>query len=127
QYQLTVEPVDPTWSQLVGPYGPWQVQPSGTAQPIIVTTNLAVTLRRTSSCKTAPLRSRTGSSPRAIHLLRRCLRVEIGAARLAEATTLIISFSPDRIIGLSPLKSPLRIPRHHRKQSPARDRYVGVV
>src|SRR5437016_14250067 len=92
QYQLTVEPVDPTWSQLVGPYGPWQVQPSGTAQPIIVTTNLAVTLRRTSSCKTAPFRSRTGSSPRAIHLLRRCLRVEIGAARLAEATTLIISF-----------------------------------
>src|SRR2546422_6131207 len=40
QYQLTVEPVDPTWSQLVGPYGPWQVQPSGTAQPIIVTTSL---------------------------------------------------------------------------------------
>ena len=40
QYQLTVEPVDPTWSQLVGPYGPWQVHPSGTAQPIIVTTSL---------------------------------------------------------------------------------------
>src|SRR5438067_9326699 len=40
QYQLTVEPVDPTWSQLVGPYGPWQVQPSGSAQPIIVTTSL---------------------------------------------------------------------------------------
>ena len=32
QYQLTLEPIDPTWSQLVGPYGPWQVQPSGTAQ-----------------------------------------------------------------------------------------------
>jgi len=37
QYQLTVEPLDPLWSETVGPYGPWQVQPSGTAQPMIVT------------------------------------------------------------------------------------------
>jgi hypothetical protein len=40
QYQLTVEPVDPTWSQPLEPYGPWQVQPSGTAQPIIVNASL---------------------------------------------------------------------------------------
>jgi hypothetical protein len=37
QYQLTVEALDPLWSQSVGPYGPWQVLPSGAAQPIIVT------------------------------------------------------------------------------------------
>ncbi len=27
QYQLSVEPLDPLWSQIVGPYGPWQVRP----------------------------------------------------------------------------------------------------
>jgi len=37
QYQLTVEALDPLWSQWVGPYGPWQVLPSGVEQPIIVT------------------------------------------------------------------------------------------
>ena len=37
QYQLSVEALDPTWSQPVQPYGPWQVQPSGAAQPITVT------------------------------------------------------------------------------------------
>jgi len=37
QYQLSVEAVDPLWSQPVGPYGPWQVQPSGTFAPVIVT------------------------------------------------------------------------------------------
>ena len=37
QYQLRVEALDPLWSQPVGPYGPWQVQPSGTFQPLIVT------------------------------------------------------------------------------------------
>src|SRR5581483_8980127 len=36
QYRLSVEALDPTWSQTVGPYGPWQVQPSGVAQPITV-------------------------------------------------------------------------------------------
>jgi hypothetical protein len=40
QYQLSVEAVDPAWSKQVGPYGPWQVQPSGTSQPIIVNVNL---------------------------------------------------------------------------------------
>jgi hypothetical protein len=40
QYQLSVEAIDPLWSQDVGPYGPMQVQPSGTFQPIIVTVAL---------------------------------------------------------------------------------------
>lgn len=40
QYQLTVEPVDPLWSTQLRPYGPLQVQPSGTAQPILVNVNL---------------------------------------------------------------------------------------
>jgi len=39
QYQLTVEPVDPLWSTQLRPYGPLQVQPSGTAQPILVNVN----------------------------------------------------------------------------------------
>lgn len=37
QYQLSVEALDPVWSQAVGPYGPWQVAPSGVFQPIVVT------------------------------------------------------------------------------------------
>lgn len=36
-YQLTVEAVDLTWSQLLEPYGPWQVLPSGVAAPVLVT------------------------------------------------------------------------------------------
>jgi hypothetical protein len=37
QYQLTVEPLDLTWSVGVGPYEPMQVNPSGLTQPIVVT------------------------------------------------------------------------------------------
>jgi hypothetical protein len=40
QYQLTVEAVDPLWSTAVGPYGPWQVEPSGSAPPIVVNVTL---------------------------------------------------------------------------------------
>src|SRR5580692_9403773 len=36
QYQLTVEALDPLWSPTVGPYQPWQVLPSGSAQAITV-------------------------------------------------------------------------------------------
>lgn len=36
QYQLSVEPLDPTWSVGVGPYAPFQVAPSGTFQPILL-------------------------------------------------------------------------------------------
>lgn len=37
QFELSVEALDPFWSQGLGPYGPWQVQPSGAAQPMVVT------------------------------------------------------------------------------------------
>ncbi len=37
EYQLTVEALDPTWSAEVCPYDPGQVEPSGAAQPILVT------------------------------------------------------------------------------------------
>ncbi len=37
QYQLTVEPIDTTWSAAVGSYAPSLVAPSGIAQPIVVT------------------------------------------------------------------------------------------
>jgi hypothetical protein len=37
QYQLSVEALDPLWSAGVGPYTLFQVSPSGTMQPIVVT------------------------------------------------------------------------------------------
>jgi hypothetical protein len=37
QYQLSVEALDGNLSQNVGPYAPWQVLPSGTAEPAVVT------------------------------------------------------------------------------------------
>jgi len=37
QYQLTVEALDPLWSTYVGPYAGFQVEPSGSIQPITVT------------------------------------------------------------------------------------------
>jgi hypothetical protein len=37
QYQLGVEPLDPDWSQGVGPYAPTQVTPSGTFAAVVVT------------------------------------------------------------------------------------------
>ncbi len=41
QYQLRVEAVDPLWSGSAGPYGSTsQVQPSGSAQPVLVTVTL---------------------------------------------------------------------------------------
>jgi hypothetical protein len=40
QYQLTVEAIDPLWSTPVQPYGPWQVNPSGSIQPILVNVTL---------------------------------------------------------------------------------------
>jgi hypothetical protein len=38
-YQITVEPVDPALSSVVGPYQPWQVRPSGSPFPMTVTIN----------------------------------------------------------------------------------------
>jgi hypothetical protein len=40
QFQLSVEAVDPMWSEQVGPYAPWQVLPSGTFPPVTVTASL---------------------------------------------------------------------------------------
>lgn len=41
QYQLSIEAVDPLWSTHAGPYGSTsQVQPSGSAQPILLTVTL---------------------------------------------------------------------------------------
>jgi hypothetical protein len=40
RYQLTVEAVDPFWSNTVGPYEPWQVLPSGSAQTVTVSVTL---------------------------------------------------------------------------------------
>jgi len=40
QYQISVEPVDPFWSISVGPYQPWQVLPSGSAQTVTVNVTL---------------------------------------------------------------------------------------
>ncbi len=37
QYQLTVTPLDPVWSLGVEPYAPYQVTPSGSFAPIVVT------------------------------------------------------------------------------------------
>ena len=37
QYQLTVEAINPTWSEGVGPYAPYQVTPSGVMEPITIT------------------------------------------------------------------------------------------
>jgi hypothetical protein len=39
QYQLSVEAVDSLWSEPLGPYGPWQVLPSGSFPPLVVTIN----------------------------------------------------------------------------------------
>ncbi len=36
-YQISVEPLDPLWSDQIGPYGPWQVAPSGIPLPMVVT------------------------------------------------------------------------------------------
>ena len=37
KYQLSVEAIDPNWSEGVGPYAPSQVPPSGTFTPVVVT------------------------------------------------------------------------------------------
>lgn len=37
QYQLSVEPIDTTWSWGIEPYGPTQVGPSGSFAPVVVT------------------------------------------------------------------------------------------
>ena len=57
QYQLSVEPLDPLWSQIVGPYGPWQVAPSGTFQPLIVTLSKGADLQQDIVMQSSALQS----------------------------------------------------------------------
>jgi hypothetical protein len=72
QYQLTVEPIDPTWSVGVGPYAPMQVAPSGAPQPIVVTvsagTDLEQDILMTASAQPVPPWSptQTWSTPASI-------------------------------------------------------------
>ena len=72
QYQLTVEPLDPLWSEGVGPYAPFQVVPSGTLQPILVNViigrDVAQDLVMSRSALPAPqwAASETWSAPAAI-------------------------------------------------------------
>jgi hypothetical protein len=40
QFQVTVEALDPLWSVPIGPYGPWQVQPSGSFSTAVVNVSL---------------------------------------------------------------------------------------
>jgi hypothetical protein len=69
QYQLSVEAVDPAWSTQVGPYGPWQVQPSGSAQPIIVNVSLGgdveqnIVMQKSATKVSEPFVSTTFASP----------------------------------------------------------------
>jgi hypothetical protein len=46
QFQLTVEALDTVLSQQVGPYAPYQVTPSGTAQPITLTVSAGADLQQ---------------------------------------------------------------------------------
>ena len=46
QYQITVETIDPMWAMTVGPYEPWQVEPSGSAQPITVNVTLGENIQQ---------------------------------------------------------------------------------
>lgn len=68
QYQLSVEALDSSWSQSVGPYGPWQVQPSGAFQPLIVTVSKGGDLQQDILMRRARCRPETSSSP--LHLRR---------------------------------------------------------
>jgi IPT/TIG domain len=63
QYQLSVEALDPSWSQPVGPYGPWQVQPSGTFQPLIVTVSKGGDLQQDILMQASAVQSRDWFEP----------------------------------------------------------------
>jgi hypothetical protein len=69
QYQLTVEAIDPLWSTTVGPYEPWQVEPSGSAQAITVNVTLGgavqqdILMAGSALQKPAPFPATTYASP----------------------------------------------------------------
>jgi len=72
QYQLTVEAIDPLWATTVGPYEPWQVEPSGSAQPITVNVTLGgdvqqdILMTGNALQKPAPFSATTYAAPVAV-------------------------------------------------------------
>lgn len=74
QFQLTVEAIDPLWSTPVQPYGPWQVNPSGSIQPILVNVSLGgdadqdIVMQDSELQKPAPFPPTSYSSPAAVPL-----------------------------------------------------------
>ena len=63
QYQLSVEALDPLWSLPIGPYGPWQVLPSGTFQPLIVTVSKGSDLQQDIVMQGSALQARDWFEP----------------------------------------------------------------
>jgi len=63
QFQLSVEPIDPLWSQNVGPYGPLQVKPSGSFQPIAVTVSLGGDLQQDIVMQSSAIQQMNGFGP----------------------------------------------------------------
>ena len=70
QYQLSVEALDPHWSQAVGPYSPGPVAPSGTFSPITVTVTAGVDVAQdvlmAGSAKSLPAAPSSWTSPAAL-------------------------------------------------------------
>jgi len=72
QYQLTVEAIDPMWSSTIGPYEPYQVEPSGGSQPIIVNVSVGANIEQnvlmsgSATQKSDPFVVTTYNSPAAI-------------------------------------------------------------
>ncbi len=63
QYQITAEPIDPLFSQTAGPYSPYQVQPSGTLQPIVITANIGDDLQQDIVMAGSAIARRDGYDP----------------------------------------------------------------
>ena len=72
QYQLSVEPLDPKWSAVVGPYWPGPVAPSGLAQAIVVTVTVGSDMQQDilmgSSAQPLPQAASTWAAPAALPL-----------------------------------------------------------
>jgi hypothetical protein len=70
QYQLSVEPLDPTWSSQVGPYSPGPVAPSGLVEPIVVTVapgnDIEQDLAMSGSAQPLPQTASTWTAPSAV-------------------------------------------------------------
>ena len=70
QYQLSVEPLNPTWSSGVGPYSPGPVAPSGFFTPVVVTVtpgnDLAQDVVMTNSAQPVPQAASSWTVPAAL-------------------------------------------------------------